>query len=493
MVKIDLGDVGLFGNEAAEDEDVDIFSSYALVVNNGNFRKINEFLDANHKFKIAIALKGEGKSAYLKIFKSIISRSSKRHIIIDVKFSEFAPALNIPDRYELIKHYKKTVYSRIAAEVGNKINIALSDDAISLVEHAYASNFRERSFIASILSRLSIRDMPISGVPSDAADSPESILKRWVKNKHTIWVLVDDVDENYTNTSYDDDRIATFLDACREIITTLSGVNIRLVVRPNVWIILRRKYDSLSKISQYNCPLRWSVPALRRMLAKRIEAYLYRTKQLTRKEMVKDGVDIEATEIYKRDEEIIGYVFEDKMMWRGRSRYTYEIMIDLARCRPRWLIELCKSAADKAIARRKNKISGNEIYECVPSAGRSRINDIVAEYITECPDIAEIITAFYEQKTTYKTAELMSLIENRVLDHINPIITTESGPAKAIHIARLLYYVGFISAIKHRADGVIEKYMYSSNPMLLRSRINIDQGCEWEIHPVYENELRLKT
>ncbi|HWL03239.1 MAG TPA: hypothetical protein VNQ52_12830, partial [Microbacteriaceae bacterium] len=76
-------------------------------------------------------------------------------------------------------------------------------------------------------------------------------------------------------------RVASFFDACRALVNALPELRVRTVVRPNVWTLIKREFESLSHVEQYVVNLSWSVDDARQLLAKRIEAYLRRTNQWT--------------------------------------------------------------------------------------------------------------------------------------------------------------------------------------------------------------------
>ncbi|MBF0436847.1 MAG: hypothetical protein HQL77_15950 [Magnetococcales bacterium] len=64
-VRIDFSDESLFGNEAAEDEDEEIFKSYAF-----EREEVTDFLQKDKRIAILKAYKGEGKSALLRLVAS---------------------------------------------------------------------------------------------------------------------------------------------------------------------------------------------------------------------------------------------------------------------------------------------------------------------------------------------------------------------------------------------------------------------------------------
>jgi hypothetical protein len=77
---IDLTDPTLFGNDAAEDEQDDVFSSYAY-----ERPELSAFSDGNRSLVVARAYKGEGKSAMLRLAErkvSALRNASRKYVLI---------------------------------------------------------------------------------------------------------------------------------------------------------------------------------------------------------------------------------------------------------------------------------------------------------------------------------------------------------------------------------------------------------------------------
>ncbi|MBF0436846.1 MAG: hypothetical protein HQL77_15945 [Magnetococcales bacterium] len=153
-------------------------------------------------------------------------------------------------------------------------------------------------------------------------------------------------------------------------------------------------------------------------------------------------------------------------------------------------IELCKKSASNVIG---EKILFNNIDIVLEPFGKRRIDDMVAEFQSQCPNIEELLVAFADQPERLKTDDLIKTIKNRILQSIHPKISGISGDPSEREIAHFLFQIGFLTARKDFNDGSYEHLAFSDNPSLLSSRTNVDQGYSWEIHPVFRQTLKLKN
>jgi hypothetical protein len=478
---INFQDPGLFGNDAAEDEDEEIFNAYAMLR-----PEVNSFQDPKQKVQIARAYKGEGKSALLRLTKNRLLAANPDTIFVAATGATFSPELTSTDSDAWVRAWKETLLRRMANEIGSQIGMAWTDDAISLVEDAEKSAFRKKNIVSAIFDRIKVKQAKL--VKSGVAN-PEPILKRWMTGQPPVWFFIDDVDQNFQNTPSYKTKITAFFVACRQIANSVPQIVIRSAVRPNVWTIVKRDSESLSHVEQYMVDLQWTTNAIRTLLANRIRGHFSRRGQ---SEAVSDRML--RSDAYNAEETLIGLAFESPMRWGGgnETRPPHFVLSTLSRQRPRWLIELCKAAvANKPARTAESKISLNDLNAVLPSFGKKRIDDTVAEFRSLCPEVHELITAFAQQSERYKTADLITTITNRVLQAITPNIVGITGKPTPIEVAAFLFQIGFLSARRDNPDGTYEHITYSDNPSLLTARTNRDQGVGWEIHPVFRQALGL--
>jgi len=319
--KIVLSDPSLFGNDAAEDEADDIFYSYVV-----ERPELDDFTDPSRKLSVVHAYKGEGKSALLRLAAYRIGTGE--HIInVSRKADDLAPDVAADDHGAWVRAWKASIVTALATEIGATIGIAWSDDAMSLVEESEKRGSRRRSLLSSILDRLKLSETSIGDVKVSVPErrvlgtvNPEQTVRRWAKGGPELWLFVDDVDKNFANTTWWKHRVSAFFDACRSLNQAIPELRIRAIVRPNVWTILKREFESLSHVEQYLINLTWSLDDARHMLARRVEGYLKRTDQWAHFSKTLRGTP------QFREETLISLVFETPMRWGGEPRPPHFVL-----------------------------------------------------------------------------------------------------------------------------------------------------------------------
>lgn len=480
---IDVSDITLFGNEASELEDEKIFFSYAV-----NRLELSKFLDEKTLIQVACSYKGEGKSGLLRLVRHQLAAEPDSPLVISAIGTDLSPPLNSDDSDEWTRAWKERIVRLIASEIGARIGVAMTDDTISLVEHAELAGFKNRSIVSALFDRLK---SPVTQVTRErlGIENPERLIQRYAKGKSTIWLIIDDVDQNFENTPRHRLKVATFFIACRQLVTSVPELRFRMSVRPNIWAILKRQFEGLSHLQQYICDLTWTADDYRSLLARRVQSYLERKDQW---EKTKRYFAIDQS---KRELQLIGLVFEDPMPWGGDSRLRkpHIILHTLSKHRPRWLVELCKVAAKGLKDIKKSKIGLDDITAVLPAFGQSRIDDAVAEFGSQCPQLSELLSAFSRQNERYTTDELINTLRNRVLAGVRPQIVGITPPVSEVAVAHFLFQIGFLTARRDLSDGHYEHMVYADAPHLLKDRTNLDDGVTWEIHPVYRQTLKLKN
>lgn len=487
-VKISLTDPTLFGNDAAEDEREDIFRSYAF-----DRPEVQPFSDSGRPFCVAHAYKGEGKSALLRLTRLRVSQRNEAAIQIARTADELAPDVTRDDMVSWVRGWKASILHAFAVEIGSRIGFAWTDDAMVLVEESEKSGRKSRTLLASILDRLKLPSVSIGGTSIELPErrvigtsDPAHAIKRWLETGPELWLFIDDVDKNFGNTAAWKQRVAAYFDACRGLVNALPELRIRTVVRPNVWTIVKLEYESMSHVQQYLYDLRWTLDDARKLVSKRIEAYLQRSKQWPVVAAVLRG------SIADREETVIAYAFASPMIWGSNERSPHAILFTLSKHRPRWIIELAKVAANSAAGIRRTRITRDDIVGELAAFGRRRIEDTVAEFRSRCPETEELISAFTRQKEQFTTDELLKIIDNKILTHIQPTIAGVSGRPNNINVASFLFELGLFYGRRDFPDGSYEHVTFSDSPSLLRSRANLDEGLSWEIHPVFRQALNIR-
>lgn len=479
---IDFKDRGLFGNDAAEDEEEEIFKAYAV-----DRPEVHAFQDSTMKIRIARAYKGEGKSALLRLTKNRLLASHPGSLTVEGTGSGFSPDLTSTDSDAWVRAWKESLFRRLACEIGAQIGIAWTDDAMTLVEEAEKNAFRKKNLISAIIDRLKFSG---AEVKKGELGNPAQLVRRWMSGSPPIWFFVDDIDQNFQNTLVYRTKVSAFFVACRQIVNLVPQIVIRSGIRPNVWTIIKRDHEALSHVEQYILDLRWTEDDIRKLLAYRIRGHFVRRgleHEISSQKLRADA--------YDPDETLISLAFESPMSWgpNNQQRPAYIPLSTLSRRRPRWLVELCKAALSvRANRSGQDKITLNDLSSVLKSFGQRRIEDMVAEFKSMCPEVDELITAFANQSERYATADLTKTISSRVLQAVNPQIVGVPGKPSPLDVAAFLFQIGFLSARRDKGSDTYEHITFSDNPSLLSARTNIDQGVSWEIHPVFRQALNLR-
>ncbi len=470
----------IFGNDAAEHETESVFTSYAF------YRpEVGRFTEAGRPLQVARAYKGEGKSALLRLVEAQLRKLDEPPIIVKATGPSLSPKLETKDSDNWVREWKRKILHRIACEIGSALSVAFSDDAISLVEEAERNGFRARSFVSSITDRLKTKYVPVEHDRPPIAD-PGRLLQRWIEKGSATWVFIDDIDQNFKNEPLQRLKIATCFIAVSQIFIQIPELRFRLAVRPNVWAIIKMEFEALSHVEQYMVDLPWSEGMFLDLVARRIEAYLARTNQWAE---VASGLSANPGDRYLQLQALL---FEDPVSWGGRKRSMDVALYTLSRHRPRWLIELCKVASVEAHRRHHNVVLLEDINSQLDAFGTKRIEDMVAEFSSQCAELEQLIYAFSGENERYTTGELLSAIDRRILQQVHPKIVGMSARPTSREIAHFLYQIGFLSARLDSSDGKYEHLAFAERPNLLRVNTNIDEGVSWEVHPVFRSRLKLK-
>ncbi len=480
-MKVDLSNDRLYGNEAAEDEDISIFESYAV-----ERKEVKLFLDVNRPIAVVRAYKGEGKSALLRLVELKLNSQQNPEIVFRVSAPTISPVVDTTDSDLWIREWKVCILKFCACQIGSQINAAFTDDAMTLVETAQNNGFKEKSFVSSILSRIKINNLPIDVKPANN-DASEQLMQRWLRGKPHVWLLVDDLDLNFQNTVEYKNKISSFFTAIRQIANTIPEIRIRASIRPNVWTLIKPEYEALSHVEQYVCDISWTLDDYYVLVSRRIQSLLESNGSICKPRKV-----ISQTSVNKQ---MISYVFSEYMSWgKGDEKQPpVKILYTLSRRRPRWLIELWKSSGIYAAKRNCSIINFDHIKNALDSFSKNRLNDTVAEFKSQCPEITSLLSAFKGQPEWYSTDQLFKTIKNRVLQSAQFRIFGVLGSPTPIDVARFLYEIGFITARFDNPDGSYKHAQLIDEPMLLKNKSNIDYGASWEIHPVFRQALQLEN
>lgn len=471
---IDLRDPELFGNEMAEDEEQHVFESYAFLR-----EEFSTFLEPTRKLQIVRAYKGEGKSALLRLT-DIRLRTFKNVVCFSCYANAIAPDCMGKPEAECVRLWKDAFIRIAARAVGAKLDFSFADDVLSLREEAEKGGYKERGFVSAVLSRL--KKLPLEPCAAGAAD-PASSLKRIAGgNDIQIWLSIDDVDENFKDVEIDNIRVMAAFVAMRQLTNEIRELRFRSSVRPSTWAILKPRYEALSKIEPYMLDLKWSESQLEQMLGNRVRSYLSRNSGPAVASGTLSGLDAR---------HLVAVALEDPMIWGQGKRAPSVVLSSLGRYRPRWIIELCKLAADRATKDLRSKIGLDDLVKRLEDFGVMRIQDLVAEFRAQCEKVHTVIESFKGRPEQFKTDELIKHLKAH-LSNVDIRIAGIAGKPSEMEILRFLFQIGFITARGDLDGGDYRHYSFFDEPHLLRDGAS-DQGVSWEIPSCFRQALQLKN
>jgi hypothetical protein len=470
-----------FGNEAGDDVDLEELNSYFV-----EQEMFVPFRDAKKKILVATAKKGVGKSALLQWLGYSIAGADPDALVIkcrgaDLARTKFKLTSELTTPSDHIRDWMVRICALINRNIAARINLAITDDAITLVETAELDGYKTRNLVGCLLDRFTRFLDKANPVKIPAKDEVE-LLKR-VKNRR-VWILIDDLDATFQNTNVECLDLSTFFSACRYLVQDMQDVCFRVTMRTDVWPIVRRYDESLDKMEQYVHDIVWEQSDFLKLLYKRIKTQI---------DIL--GVVVPKPPAYSQEEEreeyLLGMAFVPKMPWGDQNAYTYRVIYTLSYHRPRWAIQLCKLAQKYALKSGAVLISKEHIDGVWGEYGKKRISDLVSEHKHQCPNIEELINGFRGCERRMTREKLFLWINNHIIEHISTTIEGRTVTS-SIQVAQFLYRLGFIVARSEEPDESYEHYNFDEMPDFLTSRTNEDFGVSWEIHPCYREALDIE-
>ena len=478
-----LIDDELFGNEAGEDEDLEILNSY--FVEKENFGK---FYSHKGKFRIARSKKGVGKSTLLKkTMAKMESAPSRDSICLYIKGSDLVAtgSMDSSSPNDLINSWQQRLSIVVNREIGRRIKFATSDIDISLVEASELSNFKSRNFVSSLLDRISYKD-ELPKLEKKFPKNELNILRsKAEKDEISVWLFVDDVDATFVNQPDSRLETSTFFTACRTLVNNVKGLNIRCSVRTDVWEVLATHDEALDKCNQYLLDLKWTTSESCEILCRKILSYFRR-----RYPKITYYKQLQYPEHHRA---ILDLIFTKSFRWNGAEVPPDRPIFILSGGRPRWAAHLCKLAAKRTNEEKRNRINISHIDKSLKEYGEFRLRDLYKEHAHQCAILRDLIEIFSAGPKRYTTDSILTLITAKIIRK-HGAIKIEGAYCNngGLGIAHFLYRIGFIHG--RDQDGIGLNFVrFEDRPDLLTTTENLDDGLVWEIHPSYRNVLRIRA
>lgn len=466
-----------FGNEAGDDVDPEELSTYFVEQD-----LFSDMLNKKQKIAVAVAKKGIGKSALIQWLSHKVKEENPNAVVVKCRGADITRGqFNLQTKLESPNDYIHDWMIRLCAitnrHIAREMSVAITDDQMTLVETAELDGFKGKNFVGALTSRFTKLLDRLAPTLTKAPNEVE-LLKRL--EAPDLWILIDDLDATFQNTTEECIAISTFFSACRYLAKDVKGVAIRVTMRSNVWAIIKRFDESLDKLDQYVHEITWAEADFRRLLYRRIKSQL---DELALPYPVAQERDTPE----EAERKFINLVFVPKVVWGEKNIHIYQLIYTLSYHRPRWAIQLCKLMQKEAKRGSDSLLNRGNVDAVWGEFGLKRIADLVAEHKHHCKQIEELINAFRGAEREMKRDQLILWIKNHISNHVQPTISGVNV-VLPLDIAHLLFEVGFIVA---RSDfpGGYEHYSFEMMPDFLSSRTNDDFGMSWEIHPCYREAL----
>ena len=478
----------IFGNEAGEEEDPEVLNSYFV-----NIEGFDKFWNSDQRLAIVKARKGLGKSTLLSKLNYDKKNSEPDAIVSLIKGSDLMSFFQSDadlDPSNLINNWQSSICKHLNCKIGEKIDFALDDTKMSMVEIAELAGYKGRSLIGSLIDRIRIK-LPLELERREITiPDPTALLKRFDElNDYKAWILIDDIDATFINNQKSCLQISTFLSCCRKMVTDFRGISIRVSIRSDVWSVINRVDEALDKCEQYITEITWDQVDFSKMLAFKIHSYFKRKNILGLY-----GSGASKTDPTENPEVVIRELFASGFNYLGELYTPSEYIYLLTDGRPRWAINLCKRALRNLKKEANRRVIGSEHFDAVlKDYGKSRLADLYKEYGQQFPKIENLIQLFLNGSAYFRTEDLLYLVDDRFIK-IYPNIEVEGSGKEidCVKIAHFLYQIGFISANKLGRYNLKNLIRYVDKVELLRDKHNLDHGLTWLVNPIYQEGLNLK-
>ncbi|MCH7395933.1 hypothetical protein MMP66_16905 [Acinetobacter dispersus] len=479
MLRINLRDE-IFGNEAGEDEDIQLLESY--FVDNSKF---NKFLDFEKKISIISAKKGMGKSALLMILYKKLQDNNQKFVIKETGNNLLSlGSFNGTDSSYLENYWKQVICKRINIEIGKKINLALNDTSISMVESAEINGFKSKNMLSALIDRLSLKIPMLPEKKEVVQKNSVELLRRYKdENKdQKIWILIDDIDAKYLDDESNQARVSAFFSAIRSLVNEMEGLYIRTTIRSDVWTNLRYIED-LDKIEQYKIEINWTQKQIRDILSKQILAYVKRKHPDSKEAAYEHETDYNS---------LFKLIFESPIQWQGQEASIFNAIHAFSNKRPRWLNQVCRMGLEQAIEAnsRAQKVKLENLNQIMQKFGRNRKADLLKEHGHQFEELDSFIDSFRGHKKEYSYDDLMLAINSFFVRErdIKEISKIDGLITQNVHdLGAFAYKIGLIS---HK-DGTNFTH-YNDHPDLFNSMENRTNRLNWSIHISYWEYLNLR-
>jgi len=463
-----LKQADLFGNDAGEEEDPRLLQ--AVYVETPHFERVT----SSERIVCVRSRKGVGKSALLR--RAFLQAQTENNLAVWLQPTDLAVEEKVENFNVLVRKLKGRLARMAVAALAQDCQVAARDDLEEALRIAEEDGFRSPDLISRVARTFggAVEASRRTEARSDGA--PSRLLSR-LSERRSISLFIDDLDRGWRPGGTESLQLSAVIAAIREIARDNPNAQFRLAIREDVWQMMERTDEQLDKFRQYTERLRWTPKGLIEILGRRIRhfltTYIGQGPQLARESAI----------------ETVHRLFETSYRWGEQTKQTHEVLAKLSRGRPRDLLQLCRGSASRTADRRMTKVSAHDVRDEYHSTySRVRFNDLVKEFINECPDVEGLISTFGGPRHTwiFGTDEALQII--RSLTGRSPV-TVYGKTVDEKGVLSFLFRCGFVTAREEKSQEEYKLTEYDEAPQLLDQGIGFDQAFTWEIHPAFRPHL----
>ncbi len=461
----------LFGNEAADYEDIERLKEYYLK------SKVYSRVTADLPLRLVVGHKGVGKSALIRYAMHEDYLEGTLPILIKPDDVLEVARSNV-DFLQRIKDWKSGLTQVIAKKALEELGIGENIIIQSISQPTGKLLNLLHDSINGILNKAGIKLEP----------AKESIARRFLEKKK-IRIYVDDLDRGWSARRDEINRISTLLSAIMDMCNEYPGLQFRVALRSDVYFLYRTSDESTDKTEGSVVWFSWTQHEILALLVKRIETFFGR---------------IPPQDLEKLPQSVLARylspIMEDRFSGGGKweNAPIHRVLMTLIRKRPRDLVKLCSLAARRAHDRDSNRIGTEDFEQIFEEYSQGRSQDTYNEYKSELPQIQRLIEGM--RPTTkevkagigwiYNTDTLIKKLKN--VTEQGAFTFANGSKASPKELAQFLYKINFLIARKtHNEDGPIERKYFEENRYI--SSEFRDFGYDWEVHPAFRKHLQPET
>ncbi|MFB9238117.1 P-loop ATPase, Sll1717 family [Plantactinospora siamensis] len=454
---------GLFGHEAAEDEDPERLRQYYF--KSSTYDQVITTLP----LRIVVGHKGIGKSALFRVAMAELREAGG--LAVQIKPDDVADiARGQPDFLSSIRAWKVGLRDVIAKRAAQTMSLKV----IGLEGQVKEAE----SVIVPLLEKISDREA--------SAKAEIQATREKFQQSHALHVFVDDLDRGWEGRQADIRRISALLNAVRDLVNEDRHLRFRISLRSDVYFLVRTSDESTDKIEGSVIWQSWTNHEVFALLVKRIETFFGRDWDYDK---LKDSSQ---RELAKSLLPVMEERFRGQGHWHDAP--MHRVLMSLIRKRPRDLVKLCSLAARNAYVKKSDKIYTENLKAIFEEYSQGRILDTINEFRSELPDIRRLLENMKpstKERTdklgwTYTTADLITKIKS--IEEQGQFRFKPGRSASTKDLAAFLYKINFLTARLERPDGNIVR-RYFEEQRYLQSEF-ADYGFDWEIHPAYRWALQ---